>query len=187
MMDITEIVLRKRKLFGTTFTLRSNLRVFRQFCWLASNTNHGNDLDADSIILKCLGLGHRLLATRWTNPRIGGPQCPMGFDDVRVTGTLASSPFREFDAMLADITEVTVFGCQGREIAIDLIDIDKPHERESQFEIDLRMREAAQWNTAKPKRKVKRRPTDQPRQSIIGRLDHDEMVDDFNNGGLDSG
>ncbi|MDB5344680.1 MAG: hypothetical protein JWP89_3057 [Schlesneria sp.] len=122
--DISHVVANKRILLHKTITVRAAMAV-QNHCWLRDKTS--TDVYARSIVLECPGLANELShPPTGSNPRIGGPLAPYGFDEVEVSGVLRRSPYPEFEAMLTDLTSVTLIGYEGRRIPITLTAVDKP-------------------------------------------------------------
>jgi hypothetical protein len=122
--DISRVIANKRVLLHKTITVRAAMAVQNR-CWLRDIASA--DFDARSIVLDCPGLASELShPPTGSNPRIGGPLVPFGFDEVEVSGTLRRSPLPEFEAMLTDLTSVILVGYEGQRIPISLTEVGKP-------------------------------------------------------------
>ncbi len=144
-LDMMNAPVDTNQLLGTVVTVRASMLIQGFRCWLCPVPKTDKAFYSSAIVLKRPGLVCELFSTPGTNHRVGGPGIPFGIDEVIVTGTLSKSPFPEFVAMLTDITSVIVIGYQGKEISIDLTDIDKPRDRELKDCVGLSMEEKAQW------------------------------------------
>jgi hypothetical protein len=121
--DCNFVVANKRTLLHKTITVRAALAV-QNHCWLRDKT--AADVYARSIVLDCPGLANELShPPTGSNPRIGGPLAPYGFDEVEVSGVLRRSPYPEFEAMLAALTSVILIGYEGRRIPVALTAVAK--------------------------------------------------------------
>jgi hypothetical protein len=121
--DINHVIANKRAWLHKTITVRAAMSVQNR-CWLRDSDPA--DIDARLILLDCPGLARELLhPPTGSNPRIGGPLVPFGFDEVEVSGVLRRSRDSEFEAMLTDLTALTLIGYEGRRISVTLTALDK--------------------------------------------------------------